>query len=155
MNNDQRINLEKLISKSDDYVDNTEKIRALKHSDQIKLNVNKLIKLRDNTSIKSKFFIDECAEECNFLFMKYPQIFNKVLKNEIDISMLNNFISCLKEIEDGKVDQNEASVKVGTILKEIYIDSALRKANMLDQQNNTQIKKEPKNISWKQFKMIQ
>ena len=38
--------------------------------------------------------------------------------------MLNNFISCLKEIEDGKVDQNEASVKVGTILKEIYIDSA-------------------------------
>ena len=69
--------------------------------------------------------------------------------------MLNNFISCLKEIEDGKVDQNEASVKVGTILKEIYIDSALRKANKLDEQNNTQIKKEPKSISWKQFKMIQ
>jgi hypothetical protein len=155
MNNDQRINLQKLISKSDDYVDNTEKIRALKHSDIIKLNVNKLIKLRDNTSIKSNFFTDQCAEECNFLFTYYPQIFNKVLKNEIDISMLNNFISCLKEIEDGKVDQNEASVKVGTILKEMYIDSALRKANMLDQQNNTQIKKEPKNISWKQFKMIQ
>ena len=155
MNNDQRINLEKLIRKSDDYVDNTEKIRALKHSDIIKLNVNKLIKLRDNTSVKSNFFIDQCAEECNFLFTNYPQIFNKVLKNEIDINMLNNFISCLKEIEDGKVDQNEASVKVGTILKEIYIDSALRKANMLDQQNNTQIKKEPKKISWKQFKMIQ
>ena len=155
MNKDHRINLEKLISKSDDYVDNTEKIRALKHSDQIKLNVNKLIKLRENTSVKSNFFTDKCAEECNFLFTNYPQIFNKVLKNEIDIDMLNNFISCLKEIEDGKVDQNEASVKVGTILKEIYIDSALRKANKLDEQNNTQIKKEPKSISWKQFKMIQ
>jgi len=155
MNDNQRINLEKLISKSDDYVDNTEKIRALKHSDQIKLNVNKLIKLRDNTSVKSNFFVDECAKECNFLFMHYPQIFNKVIKNEIDISMLNNFINCLKEIEDGRVNQNEASVKVGTILKEIYIDSALRKANMLDEKNNTQIKKEPKKISWNQFKMIQ
>lgn len=155
MNDNQRINLEKLISKSDDYVDNTEKIRALKHSDQIKLNVNKLIKLRENTSVKSNFFLDECAKECNFLFMHYPQIFNKVIKNEIDITMLNNFINCLKEIEDGKVDQNEASVKVGTILKEMYIDSALRKANMLDQQKNTPIKKEPKNISWKQFKIIQ
>ena len=155
MNNDQTINLEKLISKSDDYVDNTEKIRTLKHSDQIKLNVNKLIKLRENTSVKSNFFIDQCAEECNFLFMHYPQIFNKVIKNEIDISMLNNFINCLKEIEDGNVNQNEASVKVGTILKEIYIDSALRKANRLDEKNNTQIKKEPKKISWNQFKMIQ
>ena len=155
MNDNQRINLEKLISKSDDYVDNTEKIRTLKHSDQIKLNVNKLIKLRENTSVKSNFFLDECAKECNFLFMHYPQIFNKVIKNEIDISMLNNFINCLKEIEDGRVNQNEASVKVGTILKEIYIDSALRKANMLDEKNNTQIKKEPKKISWNQFKMIQ
>ena len=155
MNDNQRINLEKLISKSDDYVDNTEKIRTLKHSDQIKLNVNKLIKLRENTSVKSNFFVDECAKECNFLFMHYPQIFNKVIKNEIDISMLNNFINCLKEIEDGRVNQNEASVKVGTILKEIYIDSALRKANMLDEKNNTQIKKEPKKISWNQFKMIQ
>ena len=69
--------------------------------------------------------------------------------------MLNNFIECLKEIEDGLVDQNEASVKVGTILKEMYIDSALRKANKLDETNNTQVKKEPKVISWKQFKMIQ
>ena len=155
MNDNQRINLEKLIGKSDDYVDNTEKIRNLKHSDHIKLNVNKLIKLRENTNIKSNFFIDECAKECNFLFMHYPQIFNKVIKNEIDITMLNNFINCLKEIEDGKVNQNEASVKVGTILKEIYIDSALRKANMLDEKNNTQIKKEPKNISWNKFKMIQ
>lgn len=155
MNNSQQINLEKLINNSDDYIDNTEKIRTLKHSDHIKVNVNKLIKIRENTDVQSSFFLDECAKECNFLFTNYPQIFNKVVKNELDITMLNNFIECLKEIEDGLVDQNEASVKVGTILKEMYIDSALRKANKLDETNNTQVKKEPKVISWKQFKMIQ
>ena len=154
MNNNQRINLEKLIGKSDDYVDNTEKIRMLKHSDNIKLNVNKLIKLRENASNISNIFLDQCAEECNFLFTNYIQIFNKVVKNELDIDMLNNFIECLKEIEDGTLDQNEASVKVGTILKEMYIDSALRKANKLDETNNNQLKKEPKTISWNQFKMI-
>ena len=32
----------------------------------------------------------------------------------------------LKEIEDGETDQHEASVKIGKILKELYIDSAMK-----------------------------
>ena len=56
MNNSQQINLEKLINNSDDYIDNTEKIRTLKHSDHIKVNVNKLIKIRENTEVQSSFF---------------------------------------------------------------------------------------------------
>ena len=83
MNKDHRINLEKLISKSDDYVDNTEKIRALKHSDQIKLNVNKLIKLRENTSVKSNFFTDKCAEECNFYLPIIPRFLTKFSKTKL------------------------------------------------------------------------
>ena len=42
--------------------------------------------------------------------------------------MLNKFLNVLKQIEDGKIDQHEGSYMVGTILKEIYIDSALKKA---------------------------
>ena len=37
----------------------------------------------------------------------------------------------VKDIEDGRLDQHDASYKVGTVLKEMYIDSALKK----DKQN--------------------
>ena len=151
MNKGQSINLEKLISNSDGYVDNTEKIRKLQHSYLIKYEVNNLVKLRnENKNLESSELIDLASRKCNFLFTNYSSLFLKVVKDEIDMSLLDKFIDCLKEIEDGKKDQNEASVKVGTILKEIYIDSALRRANKLD--GDKEIKKEPKNISWKQFK---
>ena len=57
-------------------------------------------------------------------------------------------------IEDGKLDQHEASFKVGTILKQLYIDSALRKSNHLDEANGVEEvkQKEGKNISWSQWK---
>ena len=45
---------------------------------------------------------------------------------------------------------------VGTLLKELYIDSALKKAEKLDEQYQTEEKEEKKGpsieISWKQFK---
>lgn len=151
MNKAQTINLEKLINNSDDYVDNTEKIREIQHSSMIKYEVNNLVKLRnENSNLESNELIDLGSEKCNFLFTNYSSLFLKVIKDEVDMSLLDKFIDCLKEIEDGKKDQNEASVKVGTILKEIYIDSALRRANKLD--DKTAIKTKPKNISWKQFK---
>jgi hypothetical protein len=50
--------------------------------------------------------------------------------------------------------RSEASYEVGTILKEIYIDSALKKAEKLDANNET--KEEYRgpdiNLSWKQYK---
>ena len=63
----------------------------------------------------------------------------------------------LKKIEDGEVDQNEGAFLVGTLLKEIYIDSALKKADKLNKKYDLEKKEELvqvpiKNISWKQFK---
>jgi hypothetical protein len=97
----------------------------------------------------------ECMNDCNFLFTYYTEIYNKVRKDEIDLGMLMNFINVLKEIEDGLLDQHEASFKVGTILKEMYIDSALKKAEKLDKANDNlipEVKKEVIKVSWKQFK---
>jgi hypothetical protein len=99
----------------------------------------------------------ECMNESNFLFTYYTEIFNKVKKDEIDINLLYKFLDILKKIEDGHLDQHEGSFQVGTILKDIYVDSALKKAEKLDAANETE-KVEPKkanvNISWKQFKKM-
>ena len=64
----------------------------------------------------------------------------------------------LKQIEDGKVDQHEGSFIVGTLLKELYVDSALKKAEKLDKEHGAEEEKkvvvEPLNVSWSSFKKI-
>ena len=62
----------------------------------------------------------------------------------------------LKQIENEEVDQHEASYAVGVLLKEMYIDSAMRKAEHLDQKNGVpEIKKPTVNISWSTYKKMQ
>ena len=61
------------------------------------------------------------------------EIFNKVKKDEIDISILHKFLDVLRRIEEGELDQHEGSFLVGTILKELYVDSAIKKGDKLDE----------------------
>jgi hypothetical protein len=97
-----------------------------------------------------------CMLECSFLFTYYTDIFNKIKKDEIDISILNKFLDVLRQIEDGEMDQHEGSFLVGTILKELYVDSALKKGEKLDQQHEKpeEPKKPDVKISWKQYKTM-
>jgi hypothetical protein len=112
--------------------------------------------------IKAKFRGDDakisenCMNECNFLFTYYTDIYNKIKKDEIDVCILNNFLNVLKRIEDKELDQHEGSFLVGTILKELYVDSALKKADKLNanEEANHEPKKPHKNISFKQFKHL-
>ena len=61
-------------------------------------------------------------------------------------------------IEDGEIAQHDGCVMVGTILKEMYIDSALKKADKLafDSEQNIKeknvVKVEPVKISWAEYK---
>ena len=63
-------------------------------------------------------------------------------------------INVLKNIEEGDVDQHEGSVVVGKILKEMYIDSALKQEEQRNKRDtSTPAKpKGPKHkITWQQF----
>jgi len=155
MDDKQRLQLQNMI-KVNNVEDQTHLIRNLKHSQIIRSEVNNMIMIKakfrgDETKIN-----EECINECNFLFTYYTDIYNKLKKNELNISILNKFIDVLKRIEEEELDQHEGSFLVGTILKELYIDSALKKAEKLNA--NEEPKQEPKiaknNISWKQFKTI-
>jgi hypothetical protein len=100
----------------------------------------------------------EAMNECNFLFTYYTDIYNKVRKDEIDLAILFKFLEVLRRIEDGELDQHEGSFLVGTLLKEMYVDSALKKAEKLEKERIDEPKEEMKgpsiNISWRQFKKI-
>ena len=79
------------------------------------------------------------------------------MKDEIDISILGKFLAVLSKIEEGELNQHEGSFMIGSLLKELYIDSALRKADKLDKQYADENAEEvpevkPIEISWSQYK---
>jgi len=156
MDDKQRLQLSNMI-KVNNVEDQTSLIRDLKHSQILRTDVNNMIMLKSKYRGDDEKIYNECINECNFLFTYYTDIFNKIRKDEIDITILNKFIDVLKRIEDKELDQHEGSFAVGTLLKELYIDSALKKADKLDELNENG-KVEPKKpevkISWKQFKKI-
>jgi hypothetical protein len=100
-----------------------------------------------------------CVSSCQFLFNNYTDIFNKVKKDEIDLKILLRLLNLLHAIEEGALDQHEGSFEVGKLLKEIYIDSALRKAEKLNGDAGTDADTEKvrpvENISWRDFKKKQ
>lgn len=159
----QRINLSNIV-KENNISDQTELIRELKHS-QVLFNESKnMLEILKKYEIPlNKTDLEnarmECSIEAPMLFACYTDIFNRILKSEIDMQIFYTFLRVLKDIEDKKVSQHEASVVIGTILKELYIDSALKKSENLDKlyemsNPNTETKEPRKTleISWKDFK---
>ena len=156
MDDKARLQLQKMI-KANNVEDQTELIRELKHSVILKQDINNLILLKAKYRNDPEQLTLEAMNECHFLFTYYTDIYNKIKKDEIDLNILNQFLDVLRQIEDGKLDQHEGSFMVGTLLKNLYVDSALKKAEKLDRENNKiqEVPREVVNISWKQFKKIQ
>lgn len=158
IDDETRLKFNELLKESD-ASDNTEKIRKLKHSSIIKeqvsimLDIKKRYKRLDQNTIYK--MIDK---QCNWLFTHYFNLFNKLKKDELDIQILGEFINSLKAVEDGKMDQHEASVRVGQILKKLYIDSALKKDKKEEEKREKQRKKKPFNrkskLTWAQYKKL-
>jgi hypothetical protein len=155
MDDKQRLQLQNMI-KANNVEDQTDFIRNLKHSQVIRNEVNNMIMIKAKFRGDDAKIHEDCVNECNFLFTYYTDIYNKIRKDEIDIGILNKFLDVLKRIEDGELDQHEGSFLVGSILKELYVDSALRKADKLNE--NEEPKPEPikpqQNVSWKQFEKM-
>ena len=157
MNNFDKLNLQKMIN-TNDVMDETENIRTKKHSDKIKEDIIILLELKKKYFRLARTNVNEfnqlCISRCTFLYNNYTDIFNKVKNDEIDLSILYEFLYVLKEIEDSKIDQHEGSFKVGKLLKHLYIDSALKKSEKLDKiYDNKKINlNKPKKISWSEYK---
>ena len=158
MDDNARLQLQKMIQ-ANDVEDQTGLIRELKHSDILRNDINTLVMLKNKYYDDQDTLIDKSMVECNFLFTYYTDIYNKVRKDEIDFKILFRFLDVLKQIENGELDQHEGSFVVGTLLKELYVDSALKKADKLNAEHERnaipQPCVEPLNIGWKQFRLMQ
>lgn len=167
------LNLKHLMN-TDEYVDNTNKIRELKHSEDILLDVAKICKIKNEAEYKTKSKEEleelrgQCSAEANFLFSNYTDIFHKVFNDELDLKMLVEFVKILKRIEENDLDQYNGSVMVGKILHDMYISSAQARSKKMDEEmaatSNRTNTSDPDSatkssdppydpsFSWKQFK---
>jgi hypothetical protein len=153
MNENEKLQLQKLIQMND-VEDQTQAIRKLKHSQLLKKDIENLLLLKKKYIDKEEL-VNQSIIECNFLFTYYTDIFNRVKNDEIDITLLFTFLKILSKIENEELDQHEGSFIIGKLLKEIYIDSALKKSEKLDKLHNSDIKEnnaKPIEIQWKQWK---
>jgi hypothetical protein len=162
LNDNERLKLKEMINEMGSE-DNTEQIRRVKHSVILRDEIRKLdtfrkanISLRDTDPAK---FTGECQNISNFLYTNYTDLFNRILKDELDFEIMTKLLIVLKLIEDGKVDQHEGSVMVGKVLKELYVDSALKMSENLDKQHESTAEStddvstnDIKQISWKEYK---
>lgn len=138
----QKLNLDELI-KNSDAEDNTEHIRSIKHSVKIKQDISTFLELkRKFPRIKERgMFESMCLRKCSFLHNNYTDIYNRLIKDELNLKLFSQFISVLEKVENGDEDQHSASVIIGTILKEIYIDSAINREKKENKIKERKLKK--------------
>jgi hypothetical protein len=158
MDSSQRLALDRLI-KEYNPEETTNDIRSLKHSKPIMEDVITLEKVKKDYSRLKKTNPEEfkkiAISRGNFLWTNYTNIYNRLMNDELDINILSQFISVLKKIEEGNIDQHEGSVYIGELLKKLYVDSALRHGEKVDKKEQNKKPKGPKkDISWKEYKLL-
>lgn len=148
MNEEQRLQLGELM-RENNTVDNTELIRELRHSKKIRKCVEVIEAIKINNPTADLKELDRlCIESASFLFRNYTVIYNKILRNQIDIHMFYVFLDKLKQIENGKLSQQEAAYDIGMLLRNMYIDPRLKE---LEEKKEPDYKK-GKDVSWSDFK---
>tara|TARA_B100000965_G_C19259368_1_gene612304 strand:+ start:130 stop:594 length:465 start_codon:yes stop_codon:yes gene_type:complete len=146
--------------KANDVEDVTEDIRKKKHSKKIRDDVTRMIDMKQKYSRLSKSnpqqYDTMLVSKCSFLFNNYTDIFNRVKKDEIKLSTLWDLLNVLEQIENGELDQHTGSYQVGKLLKSIYIDGAVMKAEKMDNKKNKKSNKPNtvKKISWAEYKAM-
>lgn len=162
MNAEERLNLKKMLAQNQDYVDHTEDIRRVKHSGLLLDSLRDIEKLkRANREMKAtnyQAFEELCREAAPLMYKLYTDLFHKLVKDELNLVILIKLIRVLELIEQDQIDQNEGSAIVGKMLKEMYVDSAIRRGDNLDKEREDSSEKpatarEPaKDVRWRQWR---
>jgi hypothetical protein len=149
MNKTEVLKLNDMIREGD-CVDNTDMIRQLKHSVLITKNVTTILQIKKKykmNNVDFKTLDEECLKECRFLFDNYTSIYNKLLRDQIDLPVFYKFLFYLKKIEDGELTFYQASYQIGTLLKSMYVDPII-------QEKDKEKERSVKPITWNEFKKL-
>lgn len=153
LSDQQQKNLNSFIEENN-VDDNTDNIRIDKHSDLIRNDIKEYMQLKKKyerlSQTNPKQFDMMCNKNCSFLFNNYTNLYNKLIKNTLNLEIMDKFLVTLKKIETNEINQHEGSYIIGEYLKQIYIDSALIEDKQT-QKYSKKIKKKPEHIAVKKI----
>ena len=163
-----RLRLERLIG-TFNAKDTTDQIRSVRHSARIRDDISGFLNLKEKYprihKDEPERFRGLAESRCSFLFTKYTNIFIKLVKDELNLSIMWKFLEVLEAIEEGQIDQHEGSYLVGKLLKELYVDSALQAEEKRKEAEARKEKREkakgvrtttnaPKKLHWSDYKAM-
>ena len=112
MSNQERLKLNEML-KANDVEDQTKNIRKLRHSKKIRQDIEIMQRFRQKYQrlyqTNRTQYENMLSNQCNFLFTNYTDIYNKVKKDELDLTILAKFISVLERIENSEIDQHKVN----------------------------------------------
>ena len=120
MNEDEKQILNEMIHKNN-TIDNTKTIREKKISRVLRKEIAFIKNIKSQHLDRKRIDI-ETQKNCTTLINNYNDIYTKLLENKINYNILYKFLNELEKIENGELNQHEASYNIGKLLKEIYID---------------------------------
>jgi hypothetical protein len=92
-------------------------------------------------------YITIFRNECNYLYTKFPGIFEKVVSQNMNLEIFEQIVLILKMIEDDKIDQAEGSGLVGKLSQDLFFRPVLE-TNMAPSQGEAPAVE----MSWKYYK---
>lgn len=154
MDQKQKAHLQKMIEEYG-VEDTTEEIRSTQHS---KILLQELYAFerfkKENKRLSNEMYNARARSMCPCMSTKYEDIFNKLVGNKLDVNILHTFILTLGKIEEGTLNQHEASFQIGGLLKKMYIDEKLKEEKK-QMKKEHKITKSNESMSWNDFKINQ
>jgi hypothetical protein len=138
------------------YVDSTNMIREFKHSRSMLSEIVNLRAIRqiysDPVELRSQSF--ECAP---FLANHFQSIFMRIVKGDLDLDILEKAVYILKDIEEGKFNQEEGAKKFSAMMLELYAQGIVKKEvetppELTKSNDTTAPAPAPATFSWKDWK---
>ena len=162
MDPSDRLDLKKLMKAGElDYVDNTDGIRRLKHSDLIAADMKKMEELKkSHASMRTSFpddFASLCQKKCSFLFNAYTDIYNRLFKDQLDVNLMLEALKTLKQVETGKINQQEGSILMGKLFYKVFVSNAIKHedasvTNDIPVSSTSREGTEENKITWREYK---
>jgi hypothetical protein len=154
MDNESNQQLQRMIREGG-VEDVTEKIRERKHSNFLRIDARRIQEVIElGIEESEEYRANRFEAAAPFMFREYTDIYNRARKGNLDFEILGKFIDVLEKIEIGELGQHDGAHEIGKLLKKIYVDSALRQADKLDERANggEKIQAVVKSISYADFK---
>ena len=85
--------------------------------------------------------------ECKYIYTSFPDVFDRVVKNDMNLDVFEKIVLILKMIEDGKVNQSEASALVGKLSQKLFFQK-----EAIEAVQEAAKEEAPRGMTWKDFK---